>query len=72
MNYTIVWHIDALQALRRFADDDPDGVKDVRAAVATLALDARPPGSYAYGPDYARLRIGDYRVTYEINAGQLT
>jgi mRNA interferase RelE/StbE len=38
-------------------------------AVAQLAGDPRPAGSFPYGsPDRRRLRIGRYRVMYDIAA----
>jgi mRNA interferase RelE/StbE len=38
-------------------------------AVAWLADEARPAGSFPYGsPDRRRLRIGRYRVMYDITA----
>ena len=45
--------------------DEPAGLAEVLDALDTLADDARPPGSFHRG-DYHRLRIGRYRVLYDI------
>jgi mRNA interferase RelE/StbE len=48
--------------------DDPQGIREVLDAVDQLVDDPRPARSFAYGsPDLRRLRIGRYRVLYEIN-----
>jgi mRNA interferase RelE/StbE len=47
--------------------DDPQGIRAVLDAIDRLADDPRPAGSFPYGsPDLQRLRIGRYRVLYEI------
>jgi len=44
----------------------------VRAAIAGLAEDPRPPGCIKLTDRNGwRIRIGDFRVIYEINDGQL-
>jgi mRNA interferase RelE/StbE len=46
---------------------DPAGIREVLDAIDRLADDPRPPESFPYGsPDLRRLRIGQYRVLYEI------
>jgi len=45
--------------------DDPAGLAEVLDALDTLVDDARPPGSFHRG-EYHRLRIGRYRVLYDI------
>jgi mRNA interferase RelE/StbE len=45
--------------------DDPAGLAGVLEAIDALAEDPRPAGSFHRG-DYHRLRIGRYRVLYEI------
>ena len=45
--------------------DDLVGLAEVLDALDTLADDARPPGSFHRG-EYHRLRIGRYRVLYDI------
>jgi mRNA interferase RelE/StbE len=47
--------------------DDPLGIRAVLDAIDRLADDPRPAGSFPYGsPDLRRLRVGRYRVLYEI------
>jgi mRNA interferase RelE/StbE len=47
--------------------DDPQGIHAVLDAIDQLADDPRPAGSFPYGsPDLRRLRVGRYRVLYEI------
>ena len=47
--------------------DDPHGICAVLDAIDRLADDPRPAGSFPYGsPDLRRLRVGRYRVLYEI------
>lgn len=47
--------------------DDQQGIRAVFDAIDRLADDPRPAGSFPYGsPDLRRLRIGRYRVLYEI------
>ena len=47
--------------------DDSQGIRAVLDAIDRLADDPRPAGSFPYGsPDLRRLRIGRYRVLYEI------
>ena len=47
--------------------DDPQGMRAALAAIDRLADDPRPAGSFPYGsPDLRRLRVGRYRILYEI------
>jgi mRNA interferase RelE/StbE len=47
--------------------DDPSGVGEVIDAIDELTDDPRPSGFFPYGsPDIRRLRVGRYRVLYEI------
>jgi mRNA interferase RelE/StbE len=47
--------------------DDPQGIRQVLDAIDRLADHPRPAGSFPYGsPDLRRLRVGRYRVLYEI------
>ncbi len=47
--------------------NDPEGIRAVLDAIDELAEDPRPAGSFPYGsPDLRRLRVGRYRVLYEI------
>ncbi len=48
--------------------DDPQGIREVLGAIDGLADEPRPAGSFPYGsPDLRRLRVGRYRVLYEIS-----
>ena len=47
--------------------DEPQGMRTVLDAIDRLADDPRPAGSFPYGsPDLRRLRVGRYRILYEI------
>ena len=47
--------------------DDPQGMRAVLDVIDRLADDPRPAGSFPYGsPDLRRLRVGRYRILYEI------
>jgi len=47
--------------------DDPQGMRAALNAIDQLAGDPRPAGSFPYGsPDLRRLRVGRYRILYEI------
>jgi len=47
--------------------DDPQRIRAVLDAIDRLSDDPRPAGSFPYGsPDLRRLRVGRYRVLYEI------
>ena len=52
--------------------DDPQGIGAVLDAIDRLADDPRPAESFPYGsPDLRRLRIGRYRILYEITDGSV-
>lgn len=55
---------EVLLSLGRYMDD-PAGLAEVMDAIDALAADPRPPGSFHRG-DYHRLRVGRYRVLYQI------
>ncbi|MEZ5095998.1 MAG: type II toxin-antitoxin system RelE/ParE family toxin [Nocardioides sp.] len=68
MTYDIVWADEALAAAQAFMADDPAGLATVFDTVDDLATDPRPPGAIPWGSTaFLRLRIGRYRVLYEIN-----
>ena len=57
----------ALDQAAGFLADDPAGLRTVMDAVDQLVADPRPPGTFPFGsPDVRRLRVGRYRVLYEI------
>lgn len=67
MTYSTTWDAPAISAAAEFLTDDPDGLQQVFDAVDQLAEDPRPDGTTEYGsPDLRRLRVGRYRVVYEI------
>ena len=65
----VIWEAQAIDQAAGFLHDDPGGVREMLDAVARLVDDPRPAGSLPYGsPDRRRLRIGRYRVMYDITA----
>lgn len=68
MTWSIIWEPRAVAAASRFLDSDPEGLKQVLAATGHLRAEPRPEGSAPYGsPDLRRIRIGWYRIVYEID-----
>ena len=51
--------------------EDQDGMRAIGAAVAALALDPYPPGSFHEG-EYHRLRVGRFRVIYVVEDDLIT
>ena len=69
MSRQVIWEAQAIDQAAGFLHDDPDGVREMLDAVARLVDDPRPAGSFPYGsPHRRRLRIGRYRVMYDITA----
>ena len=67
MSRQVIWEAQAIDQAAGFLHDDPDGVHEMLDAVARLADEPRPAGSFPHGsPDRRRLRIGRYRVMYDI------
>jgi mRNA interferase RelE/StbE len=67
---TIVWRHAALTSARRFMADQT-GMRDVNRAIAALAEDPEPPDAFVRG-SYRRLRVGTYRVLYEVDEDVVT
>jgi mRNA interferase RelE/StbE len=66
-SFIVAWRQEALDAAATFMDDFP-GVLATFAATDALADEPRPPHSHAYGtPDRRRLKVGRYRVMYEVD-----
>jgi mRNA interferase RelE/StbE len=64
----VIYEEKAIDQAAGFLADDPVGLAAMLDAVARLADDPRPAGSFPYGsPDLRRLRVGRYRVLYEIS-----
>ena len=69
MSRQVIWEAQAIDQAAGFLHDDTGGVREMLDAVARLVDDPRPAWSFAYGsPDRRRLRIGRYRVMYDITA----
>ncbi len=69
----IVFEERAINRAAGFLADDPEGVRQVLDAIDALADEPRPPGSFPFGsPDLRRLRVGRYRVLYEIRGGVIS
>jgi mRNA interferase RelE/StbE len=68
VTYAIVWEPGVVDVAVRFLADDPDGLRTVFDAVDALAGDPRPSEAFALGTTgLHRLRIGRYRVVYELD-----
>ena len=62
MNRQVIWEAQAIDQAAGFLRDDPDGVREMLDAVAWLADEPRPAGSFPYGsPDRRRPCIGRSR-----------
>ena len=69
MSFEILFEERAISRAAEFLADDRDGVQQLIDAVDALADEPRPPDSSPFGsPDVHRLRVGRYRVVYEIRA----
>jgi mRNA interferase RelE/StbE len=68
VTYEVSWSLPALDRAAGYLRDDPDGVEAVLDAADDLAHEPRHEPSTELGsPDLRRLRIGRYRLLYEIN-----
>ncbi len=68
MTYEIAWADEAFAAAQAFMADDPAGLATVFDTVDNLATNPRPPAAIPWGStNFLRLRVGRYRVLYEIN-----
>jgi mRNA-degrading endonuclease RelE of RelBE toxin-antitoxin system len=66
----IVWRHAALTSARRFMADQA-GMRDVNRAIASLTENPGPPDAFVRG-SYRRLRVGSYRVLYEVQGDVVT
>ena len=68
MTYEIAWADEALAAAQAFMADDPAGLATVFDTVDNLATNPRPPAAIPWGSTtFLRLRVGRYRVLYQID-----
>lgn len=68
MTYEVVWTDEAFTAAQAFMVEDPAGLTEVFDRVDDLVTDPRPPAAFPWGlSGVLRLRVGRYRVLYEIN-----
>jgi len=73
MTYTLIWRNEARQALSRLRSADPVSAKLAIAAVGALAAEPYPDTSSQLGGSrFRRLRLGDLRVTYDVDEDQRT
>lgn len=59
----------AERGLRRIRQGDPRGYQRIKAAIRALAEEPRPTGALklaGFDPPAWRLRVGEYRIVYEI------
>lgn len=64
----------AERGLRRIRQGDPRGYDRVVAAIRALADEPRPAGATkltAFDPPAWRVRVGEYRIVYEIREEEL-
>lgn len=68
MIYEIAWADEAFAAAQVLMGDDPAGLATVFDTVDDLAGNPRPPIAFPWGSTaFLRLRVGRYRVLYEID-----
>ena len=68
MTYEVSWSFPALDRAAGYLGDDPDGVEAVLDAAKELAHDPRQePSTALSSPELRRLRVGRYRLLYEID-----
>ncbi|MFD2078151.1 mRNA interferase RelE/StbE [Actinopolymorpha cephalotaxi] len=71
MTYTLDWRENALNSLAGYLDDDPAGVGQVFTVLDELTANPYPPYVTRIGPAF-RVRIGPYRIVYEIEDHTVT
>lgn len=72
MTYSVIWTDHALASAHAHLDDDREGLLGVFDATDALATDPRPAAAFAWGMDRYRLRIGRYRVIYQVTDAEVT
>ncbi|MFD2078114.1 mRNA interferase RelE/StbE [Actinopolymorpha cephalotaxi] len=71
MTYTLDWRENALNSLAGYLDDDRAGVREVFTVLDELTANPYPPYATKIG-SALRLRIGRYRIVYEIEDHTVT
>ncbi|MER6916024.1 type II toxin-antitoxin system RelE/ParE family toxin [Streptomyces sp. NPDC000594] len=72
MSHTVIWEHAASEGLKRLRAKYGDTVKPFIRAVNALGDDPEPPTSTKLGgTSLRRLRIGDFRATYEIDGTRI-
>jgi hypothetical protein len=66
MDSRVTWRPEALNAAAGYMVDDPVGIAQVFNTVDTLPNAPRPTEAFPMGKDRYRLRIGRYRLVYEL------
>lgn len=69
--YAVEWDPAALDAAAGYLDDQ-DGLGAVMDTADALAQDPRPDGAFAMGAHRYRLRVGRYRLYYDVDDEALT
>ena len=72
MTYEVLWSDEALAAASVYLVDDRDGIIQVFDATDALASDPTPATSFAWGATLRRLRVGPYRIIYEVHDATVT
>ncbi|WP_052849883.1 type II toxin-antitoxin system RelE family toxin [Streptomyces avicenniae] len=62
----ITWDPKARGGFARLVKEDPKGADQVLDSINLLADDPRPAGAHPYGRSLLRMRVGFYRVVYEV------
>ncbi len=70
MQYEITYAQSALKSLRKL---DQSVARRVLTAIDALARNPRPPGCLQLkgGSGEMRIRVGDYRIVYDVNDGEV-
>ena len=64
----------AERSLSRIRQGNPRGYERIKVAIQSLAENPRPPGAIkltAFQPPAWRLRVGEYRIVYEVLSDEL-
>jgi mRNA interferase RelE/StbE len=72
VSYEVVWSDEAFAAAQTYLADDPKGLAEVFDAVDSLVQTPRPDDAFARGGDLFRMRVGRYRVIYEVTKARIT